>query len=479
GQGTVYNEIEAIEEAVNRGAEVLNISLGFGRYTEAEAEACQKAVDAGVIICASSGNDGNSSFEYPASNPGVISVGSVKKSGDKSSFSQYNSAVDVVAPGESYYGLSSYGGYLECRGTSFSCPQVAAFAAMCKSINPSINHDEFMKLLGETCTDVGDPGRDDKYGYGIVNFGEAYTKLVERNQNSIRNASISGVTDKTYTSSEITQDIIVTMPNKTVLEEGKDYTVSYRNNVNVGRADMILEASSGSKYTGKTTLHFNICGTFEQAGISENAISLDEKTYYYTGNPIIPDVIIKDYLGRMLIEGVDYTISCDSNIEIGTAKINIIGIGLYSGELSKSFKIEKKPTSSGGGSSGGSSVNNNKKEEKAATAEPDPVIPIDETEVIVAPKIQIKKLSIGKKSFTLSWNKKESQGYQIQYSTSSKFTKGNKTKTKTIKKAGTTKCTVKNLKSKKKYYVRLRSYVLNESKRTYSVWSKVKTIKTK
>lgn len=92
----------------------------------------------------------------------------------------------------------------------------------------------------------------------------------------------------------------------------------------------------------------------------------------------------------------------------------------------------------------------------------------------VSGKIQPKS-----KGFTVKWKKRASvTGYQIQYSTSKKFTKKT-TKIKTVKKASQTKLTVKKLKAKKKYYVRIRSYRTANGKQSVSGWSTVKTVTTK
>ena len=93
-------------------------------------------------------------------------------------------------------------------------------------------------------------------------------------------------------------------------------------------------------------------------------------------------------------------------------------------------------------------------------------------------KTSIKKLSKGKKKFTVTWAKVSGvKGYQIQYSSDKKFKKNNKSIIVTKQK--TTKATVKKLKSKKKYYVRVRTYKTVNGKKIYSSWSKVKSVKTK
>lgn len=80
------------------------------------------------------------------------------------------------------------------------------------------------------------------------------------------------------------------------------------------------------------------------------------------------------------------------------------------------------------------------------------------------------------KKILVKWKKnKAGDGYQIQYSTTKKFTKGNKTKT--ISKNKTTSYTIKKLKKKKTYYVRIRTYKKISGKKCYSGWSKVKTVK--
>ena len=92
----------------------------------------------------------------------------------------------------------------------------------------------------------------------------------------------------------------------------------------------------------------------------------------------------------------------------------------------------------------------------------------------------LSKVTAGKKAFTATWKKQATQttGYQLQYSTSSKFT-AKTTKTVTVSKNGTTKTTIKKLSGKKKYYVRIRTYKTVGKTKYYSSWSKSKTVTTK
>lgn len=105
---------------------------------------------------------------------------------------------------------------------------------------------------------------------------------------------------------------------------------------------------------------------------------------------------------------------------------------------------------------------------------------ISTAQITVGPKgTSISKLSAGKKKIKVKWKKQTagSPGYQIQYSTNSKFKSGKKTIT--VSKNKTTSKTLTKLKAKKKYYVRIRTYKTINGKKVYSSWSKAKSIKTK
>ena len=166
----------------------------------------------------------------------------------------------------------------------------------------------------------------------------------------------------------------------------------------------------------------------------ENAYVYGAGNKTYTGKPI--KLNLELFIpARDLIKGTDYTVSYQNNTNVGTAKAVIRGKGVFGGTRTVTFKILPKATS-------------------------------------------INKLTAGKKSMTVKWAKQTKQvtGYEIQYSTSKKFTKST---TKTVKKASTTQKKISKLKSKKTYYVRVRTYKTVSGKKYYSKWSKVKKIKVK
>ena len=105
--------------------------------------------------------------------------------------------------------------------------------------------------------------------------------------------------------------------------------------------------------------------------------------------------------------------------------------------------------------------------------------PTTSAKAVSKPKsAKFKKVKSAKKAISVEWKKVGGvKGYQIQVATDKKFKKNKKTVT--IKKQKTTKTTVKKLKAKKKYYVRVRTYKIANGKKVYSYWSKVKSVKTK
>lgn len=174
----LYHILNAIYYAVEVfNVDVINMSLGAPTYVEQLEYYTSYAVDHGIIVVSAVGNNYTSSLSYPSAHRGVIGVGSVNKNKEHSSFSQYNSSVDVVAPGEDVFGYQ-YGTYDNNSGTSFSCPMVTAAAAISLSIYPDLTPSGFENLLKETSEDLGAKGRDDYYGYGLLNIGAMCDKEV-------------------------------------------------------------------------------------------------------------------------------------------------------------------------------------------------------------------------------------------------------------------------------------------------------------
>jgi subtilisin family serine protease len=172
GSGSSYGIQQGILYASSIGADVINMSLGGGGYDQASADANQTAVNRGTIVVAASGNDGQGSISYPAAYSSVIAVGSVTSSGTRSSFSNYGSGLDLVAPGSSIYSTWPNSGYNTISGTSMATPHVAGVAGLIRSVNSNISVANAKNILKSTAQYAGSATY---YGSGIV---DAYASVI-------------------------------------------------------------------------------------------------------------------------------------------------------------------------------------------------------------------------------------------------------------------------------------------------------------
>ena len=230
----------------------------------------------------------------------------------------------------------------------------------------------------------------------------------------------SYVYDGTYNKPAAT----VTLDGK-VLQAGKDYTISYRNNLNVGVATVI--ATGMGDYTGYTSKNFTITKRAMAGGTVSVASSVS-----FTGSNITPSVTVKA-AGRTLTRGTDYTVSYSNNKNVGTASVYVYGNGNYSGTLRAKFDI-------------------------------------------LPAKQQIQKLETRYKGFYIDWAQKGSAtGYDVEYSVNANMN-GAASRHLTANKPDT--LTVSGLAGDNTYYVRVRSYTNRNGKVYYGAWSDVKSIKT-
>ena len=208
------------------------------------------------------------------------------------------------------------------------------------------------------------------------------------------------------------------------------YTVTYASGrKNAGTYKVTIKMKGN--YTGTKTLTFKI----NPVNVSKCKITLSTTSYTYNGTVKKPAVTVKNASGTKLTTS-SYTVTYASGRKnVGTYKVTIKMKGNYTGTKTLTFKINPSKTT-------------------------------------------ISKLTAGKKSIKVAITKKSTQvtGYQIQYSTSKKFTNA---KTKTISSYKTTKYTLKSLSAKKTYYVRVRTYKTVGKTKYYSGWSTYKYKKTK
>ena len=173
GSGAKDTIRRAVEYAVAADVDVLNMSIGGTKTSLQELEPVfQQAADAGILLIASVGNSGGTTTYYPAAFDCVTGVGWLTQDGTVSPSSQHNATVFVAAPGQDMYGPDwrTTDGYRTDSGSSFAAPVVAAMAAMAKQADPALATEAFRALLLQSAHDLGEPGRDDVYGYGAVDI---------------------------------------------------------------------------------------------------------------------------------------------------------------------------------------------------------------------------------------------------------------------------------------------------------------------
>ena len=203
---------------------------------------------------------------------------------------------------------------------------------------------------------------------------------------------------------------------------------------------MVTKATTAKD--GQSYKKCSVCGAVTGKTVIAKAsnIKLSKTAYTYNGKVQKPSVTVKDSKGKALKNGTDYKISYPKGMKnVGKYTVKVTLKGNYSGSKSMTYNINPKGTS-------------------------------------------VSKVKAAKKGFKVTWKKQATQttGYQVQYSTSSKFKSA---KTVTISKNKTTSKSVGKLSAKKKYYVRVRTYktvkVNGKNVKLYSGWSKAKSVTTK
>lgn len=282
---------------------------------------------------------------------------------------------------------------------------------------------EWEYLKEETCTDAGIMAKrceicGSEYDYIVVNAkGHSYA-----DGKITKSATCIATGTKTYTCTDCGET-------KTEVISKKAHTYkAYVTKATVKRnGSIVTKCSVCGSIKSKSTIYY------------PKTIKLSSTSYTYSGKVRKPTVTVKNSKGNK-ISSKYYTVTYSKGRKnVGKYTVTVKFKGNYSGTVNKTFTIKPKGTS-------------------------------------------ISKLTPDKKKFTVKWKKRTTQttGYQIQYSTSSKFKNAAKIK---ISKNKTTSKTVTKLEAKKKYYVRVRTYrtvkVNGKPTKIYSSWSKVKTVKTK
>jgi hypothetical protein len=178
GAGNYSDVIAALERAVADGVQVTNNSYGStGDPGLAVKAAFGNAYAAGMLHVAAAGNYGNAygigdNCIYPARWDTVMATAATTSSDARASFSSTCAEVEIAAPGSLINSTLPGGAYGPKSGTSMASPHVAGAAALFLAAAPGASNAQIRAQLQSTADDLGDPGRDVQYGYGLVDVDE-------------------------------------------------------------------------------------------------------------------------------------------------------------------------------------------------------------------------------------------------------------------------------------------------------------------
>ena len=175
GSGSYSDIIAGIEWSVNNSVQIISMSLGGNYPSQALQDACDTAQANGVLLVAAAGNDGwwADSVDYPARYASVIAVAATDSNDNRPYWSSQGHAVELAAPGVGIYSTYWDNTYTTKQGTSMACPHVAGTAALVLAYDPTLSNIAVRARLQTTADDLGAPGRDTLYGFGLVNAAEA------------------------------------------------------------------------------------------------------------------------------------------------------------------------------------------------------------------------------------------------------------------------------------------------------------------
>ena len=207
GGGTSFDILQGVRYAAGLSnsaniilpspVDIINLSLGGPGYSQTEQDTYNEINQAGIIVIAAAGNNNSTQQNYPASYNNVVAVSATDLNLNKAPYSNSGPNIDVSAPGGdldadldmnaeqdgiwstsvNVVGTSKNPGFAMKEGTSMASPQVAGIVALMKARKPDLTPDEFYVVLraGSITDEIGTPGRDDNFGYGLINAQKAVT----------------------------------------------------------------------------------------------------------------------------------------------------------------------------------------------------------------------------------------------------------------------------------------------------------------
>ncbi len=344
----------AFQYALDNGADVLNMSLGWTSSTWATstflADVLSTAESAGMIVCVAAGNkSADVTNTYPANRTNVITVTGVGKNLKfGSTYSNYGSTVDFCAPGTAIVSTILDGATATSTGTSMACPHMAAAVAYIKMINKSATLSTVMSILKDYAVDLGDSGWDQYYGYGYVNLHSYFDdqNLVTQDSDYDADGNLktpatisfaSSAVTKTYGADAFTVSVTTNSTGKVTYESSNTSvaTVDREGYIilkSAGTCTITANVKADSTYSSNSA---SLTLTVNALDISSVTATLSQTTYTYDGKAKKPTVTFSN----SNITTSDYKISYSDNTAAGVATVTITGKNGCTGTITKTFII--------------------------------------------------------------------------------------------------------------------------------------------
>lgn len=207
--------------AADHGAKIINLSLGSenGHSSAILRNSIAYATDKGCLLIAAAGNydpeaGENPGVSYPASDPDVLAIAATDQKNNLADYSVAGPEVDLAAPGDhilsTWWSRGEGLGYTYESGTSMAAPFVSGEAALIWSLHPELSREQVTQVLEAGVKDLGTSGRDNNYGYGLVNLKLALTlakQTLDRLPTPATVNELGGVVQATAASTELTLTI--------------------------------------------------------------------------------------------------------------------------------------------------------------------------------------------------------------------------------------------------------------------------------
>jgi subtilisin len=195
GSGYASSIIAGLQWCVDNHIQVASMSLGGSTDSAALHSACDAAANAGVTLVAAAGNNGAGAdtVDYPAKYSSVIAVGATDSKNALASFSSTGPGVALCAPGVGIYSTWVGGGYVNRDGTSAACPHVAGSAALVIKAGFTSPAAVRSRLVA-AALDLGAPGVDAQYGYGLDQTASAAGVVVPPPSTLVHDVAVTKLT---------------------------------------------------------------------------------------------------------------------------------------------------------------------------------------------------------------------------------------------------------------------------------------------